>query len=67
MITAATVARSAENEEPTLYQLRGTGCIEDKSDIVIFLHKDYDKITYLVAKNNRGNTSKDITDRTIDS
>ena len=57
VITAATVARSAENEEPTLYQLRGTGCIEDKSDIVIFLHKDYDKITYLVAKNNRGDIS----------
>ena len=55
------VARSCDNLAPNLQQLRGSGALEDVSDIVLFVHRENveDSVaTLIVAKNHYGETAE---------
>lgn len=40
IVALCQVSRDAEGEEPNLAQLRGSGSVEQDSDVVIFIHRD---------------------------
>lgn len=62
IVALCQVSRDAEGEEPNLSQLRGSGSVEQDSDVVIFIHRDRScedpvkPAKLIVAKQRNGST-----------
>ncbi len=60
IIVLCQVARDAEEKEPTLAQLRGSGSIEQDADVVMFIHGERKK-----TASEEGEESVPVLDRKI--
>lgn len=62
IVALCQVSRDAEGEEPNLAQLRGSGSVEQDSDVVIFIHRDrkcedpVKPAKLIIAKQRNGST-----------